>query len=62
MHWQDEIEWTDASSLRISLIIVMPTQRRCSDGGTSGEDADAERMMLGEFCIGTTEVPWREYG
>ena len=57
----DEIEWGDVSSLQVSVIIVMPTQGRCR-GGTSGKEARSERMELGEFCIGTMDVPWSDGG
>ena len=60
-HSSDEIEWGDVSSLQISVIIVMPTQGRCR-GGTSGKEAYPEGMELGEFCIGTMDVPWSEGG
>lgn len=52
-HTSDEIEWGDASSLQVSVIITMPTQRRCCNG----DDTDPEWMELGEFCIGTMDVP-----
>ncbi|KAH0826592.1 hypothetical protein J3R83DRAFT_4950 [Lanmaoa asiatica] len=60
-HALDEIEWGDASSLQVSVIITLPTQRRCGSG-TSGEDTDPEGMELGEFCIGMMDVPWTEGG
>lgn len=55
-HASDEIEWGDASSLQVSVVITMPAQRRCC----SGTDTDPERMELGEYCIGTMEVAWSE--
>lgn len=61
IHASDEIEWGDASSLQVSVIIAMPTQRCCTSG-MSLKDVDPERMALGEFCIGTMDVPWSEGG
>ena len=56
----DEIEWGDVSLLQVSVIIAMPTQGRCCR--TSGEEVYLEQMELGEFCIGTTNVPWNQGG
>ena len=56
----DEIEWGDVSLLQVSVIIAMPTQGRCCR--TLGEEVYLERMELGEFCIGTTNVPWNQGG
>lgn len=59
----DEIEWGDASSLQVSVVIAMPTQRQ-SCSRTSGEDMvpDPEWMALGEFCIGMMDIPLSECG
>lgn len=57
----DAIEWGDASSLQVSVIIDMPTRRHCKSG-TSEKDVDAERVELGEFYIGTMDVPWSQGG
>ncbi|KAF8548970.1 hypothetical protein OG21DRAFT_1515699 [Imleria badia] len=57
----DEIEWGDASSSQVSVIIAMPIQRRCCSG-TSGEDMDPEGITLGESCIGTMNLPLSECG
>jgi len=55
----DEIQWGEGSSLQISVAISMPTQRvSCSE--TSEGDPYLEEPELGEFCIGTIEVPWSE--
>ena len=55
-HTSDEIEWGDASSVQVSVIITMPGQRWCR-GGT---EADVGPKALGEFCMGTMDVPWSD--
>ena len=57
-HTSDEIEWGDASSAQVSVIITMPRQRWCR-GGT---EADVGPGALGEFCMGTMDVPWGDSG
>jgi hypothetical protein len=60
-HSSDKIEWGSASSLQVSVIIAMPTRGRCRTR-TSGKEAYPERVELGEFCIGTMDVPRSEGG
>ncbi|KAF8438132.1 hypothetical protein L210DRAFT_934118 [Boletus edulis BED1] len=60
-HVSDEIEWREASSLQVTVLIVMPKERLCGRE-TTEEDMDPVQIGLGEFCIGTTDVPWSGTG
>ena len=52
-HSSGEIEWGDALSLQVSVIIAMPTQERCG----SSREVYPEWVELGEICIGTMDMP-----
>ncbi|KIK78213.1 hypothetical protein PAXRUDRAFT_834669 [Paxillus rubicundulus Ve08.2h10] len=54
----NEIQWGEGSSLQISVAVAMPTQRVTTSEG----DAYLQEPELGEFYIGTIEVPWSEGG
>ncbi|KAG6377466.1 hypothetical protein JVT61DRAFT_15272 [Boletus reticuloceps] len=59
-HVSDEIEWREASSLQVTVLIVMPKERPC---GRETTEVDMDPVLgLGEFCIGTTDVPWSGTG
>ncbi|KIJ61577.1 hypothetical protein HYDPIDRAFT_31183 [Hydnomerulius pinastri MD-312] len=59
----DEEMWRQGSSMQISVTIAMPAPR-AAHSETSERDLGigGDKAELGEFCIGTMEVPWSEGG
>jgi len=68
----EEVGWGDALSVQVAVIIAMPSQRQArsrqlqqvSWSTTLEKDTDPDGTRLGEFCIGTMDVPvpWSECG